>query len=242
VKVLLLAGGEGSRLFPYTTISPKCLLPVGGRPLLMWIVEKLKAENFNDLTILGNTRFEDQFRHHIRVMKFLYGMGVGLVLSEDSEELGTGGELLRAEEEGQIAPDKEEPFMVYYSDILAKFNFREMAAMHFKHNPAATLAISLRLPSEKGVVKLTGHHPSQVRTLKEKPLLMVPTWCGIGVFTPQVLQYVKKGDDLSRDVIPRALKAKQTVLAYTFQTPYLDLGSISSYREACRMAAEGKIP
>jgi len=206
---------------------------------LTWVVEKLKAENFNDLTILGNTRFEDQFRHHVRVMELLYGVRVKLVLSENSEDLGTGGELIRAEEEGAIPPDEEEPFMVYYSDILAGFSLRDMVRLHHEAEPLATLAVSRRLRLEKGVVELGRR---QVKALREKPLLSVSTWCGIGVFSPKVLRYVEKGDDLSGDIIPRALKAKQTVLAYTFQTPYLDIGSISAYQEACRMAAEGRIP
>ena len=236
MRVFLLCGGEGSRLAPFTQFTPKVLLPIGGRPMLAWIVEKLRNENFRDLVILTNTRFEDQFRYHIGAMEAFFGVKVNMVLSANSEDLGTAGELIRAGEEG-LLPD--EAFMVYYGDILAKFSLTKMVQLHGKHNPAATLAVALRLKSEKGVVKLAGG--IWVRALEEKPLIPLPNWCGIGVFNPAILQHAKTGDDFSRDVIPRALKAGAKVVAFTFKEPYLDIGSISAYQEACRMAKEGQI-
>ena len=229
IRVFLLAGGEGSRLFPFTSVTPKPLMPVAGKPIIVRAMERLYTEGFKDFVLCVNEKFADQFRYHADVWESTYGSKVKVSSHEKSEDLGTAGEILTAKQ--YVDGD----FMVYYADILApNLSLREMVKFFEWHKRetedlVGTLAVSKGLTVEKGVVEMDGF---TVKVLREKPVLNIPNWCGIGVFTPEVLSYMEIGDDFSRNVLPRLLEAGKRITGYLFSESYFDIGSIDAYRKA----------
>lgn len=229
VKVFLLAGGPGSRLFPFTTFTPKPLMPVAGKPVIVRAMEKLNSEGFTDFVLCVNQNFADLFEYHMEMWKNASGTSVAISACEKSEDLGTAGEVLIARK--YIDGD----FMVYYGDILAPglslkglVKFFERCKREHPKDLVGTLAIAKGLVVEKGVVEMDGFN---IRALREKPVLNIANWSGIGIFTPKILRYMKIGDDFSRHVLPRLLETGKKLTAFVFSEPYYDIGSIGSYRK-----------
>lgn len=225
MKVFLLAGGRGSRLYPFTQIIPKALLPIRGQPVLAWVIRDLYSHGLKDIVVLANTRFEDQFRYHAAAMEKMYNINVNFGFREDSEQIGTAGEVL------SVKDMVTDTFIVYYSDIVTDLRFEDLIRFHEREpvEPLATLAIAKMFRVPKGVVETDLF---TIKSLLEKPSIQLKTWCGIGIFQPEILSYINMGDDFSLHVIPRALKDGKIMKAFFFEEGYLDIGDLTNYRHA----------
>lgn len=223
LRVFILAGGAGTRLFPFTTLIPKALLPIGGKPVLAWIVRDLYSHGLSDIVVLANQRFEDQFRYHASAMEAHYKVKIGFGLTVNSEDLGTAGEIL------SVKDMVTDTFMVYYGDIITDLKFEDLISFHkdCAPEPLGTLAVSRSLKVPKGVVETEG---DVVKSFVEKPSIPLKTWCGIAVFRQEIINYINMGEDFSLDVIPRALKDGRKLKTYLFDEEYLDIGDLANYK------------
>jgi len=232
LRVFLLCGGAGTRLFPFTTLIPKALLPIGGRPVLAWIVRDLYSHGLRDIVVLANKRFEDQFRYHASAMEAHYKLKINFGFSVNSEDLGTAGEIL------SVKDMVTDTFMVYYGDIITELEFEDLIGFHkdFSPEPLGTLAVSKSLKVPKGVVETDG---GVVKNFVEKPSIPLKTWCGVAVFKPEIINYINMGDDFSLDVIPKALKDGEKLGTYLFEEEYLDIGDLENYKRAHQFLSKG---
>ncbi len=227
-QAVILAGGEGSRLFPMTTWTPKPLLPVQGVPIVVHILRKLRAEGWTEVVLCINEAHREEFSYHL-AHEAVGEMLVRLSTHPKSEEIGTAGELVTA------ARFLKEPyFLVYYGDILARavtsFIRSAFEAMP-DPKPAAILAVSSRLRTDKGLISLLPE-TNQVTAVMEKPLLNLFNLMGIDLFRRDVLEKMEVGEDLHRDVVPRLIAQGEVVRAYVYDDEFLDIGSVDSYRRA----------
>ncbi len=140
MKAIILAAGLGSRLRPLTDNTPKALIEVGGKPLLLHAAEKLIAAGVSDIVV--------NIHHHGNmIQEFIEQLeypGVKFHISDETDELlDTGGALKKA------APllQGTAPFFIYNADILAGINLKEMLAKHQQEKPLATLAVTCRQSS-----------------------------------------------------------------------------------------------
>lgn len=227
MKVVIPAGGEGGRLFPYTDLIPKALLPVGGKPVIWWIIQNLMKHGFEDIIICINKEYTENFRYELRDYK------TNMTIIENDRPLGSAGEILGAKK------DIKESFLLHYSDELTPINLTELVGFHkVRKTSSGTLAVIHNVPLDVGLVELDGN---RVKGLIEKPVLNRLAWAGIAVFEPEIFDYIHIGDDFAMNIFPKVLQSKKKLFAYKSPVFWYDVGSISHYKRVCNLAKQGKL-
>ena len=188
MKALILAAGLGSRLKPWTDSHPKALVPVGGKPMLERLIEKMHYFGIYDITI-NVFHFADQ------ITDFIRDKGWDIKISDERPELlETGGAILKA----SPLLKGEEPVIVHNADILSNADFMTLAQQHTSRD--ATLLVSGRESSRKlyfdDEMKLTGW--TDVRNGECKPEYNSDTmrrqfaFSGIYVISPKIFKLMKQ--------------------------------------------------
>lgn len=217
MKTFILAGGEGTRLRPYTYNTPKPMLMVGGKPILQYVINNLKRAGLKDLVITCGYKHEqisDYFGDGSKC-------GVKIEYCVEKEKLNTAGSILPCR--SKIS----ETFAVVMGDHLTNIDMAEMIKSHKKSGAMATIALyHSSLPLEYGVAKTEA---GTVTGFTEKPLLAHLYNTAIYVFEPEILDYIKEREDFAKDVFPRLLKAKKKINAYAFNDVWFDIGRVSDY-------------
>lgn len=221
----------GTRLWPYTSILPKALLPIGGKPVIIWILERLRQHGFEDVVLCVNEEFKDQFEYQLSLMADRLQLDVKM--STSPRPLGTAGEIYNARRY------IDGPFLLHYGDELTKMNLSGLWSFHIsKLDAIGTLALVRGVPIEVGVIKLRGN---LVADFHEKPPLDRYTWAGIAVLEPEILDFVTEpeGLDFALDIFPSVLRAGKKLYAYKSGALWLDVGTIGHYRRALELAKKG---
>lgn len=204
MKVLLLAGGFGTRLSEETEIKPKPMVEVGGKPILWHIMKLYSAYGYNDFVILLGYKgyyikeyFANYFLHQSDVTIDIKNNSID-ILNNTSEpwrvtllDTGlnsmTGGRVKRAQE---IVG--EEPFMLTYGDGVSNINIKDLVEFHKKHGKAMTMTSS-QPEGRFGALSTTDNN--QVASFMEKPK-GDGSWINAGFFVcePKVFDYITEGD------------------------------------------------
>ncbi|MAS33842.1 MAG: nucleoside-diphosphate-sugar pyrophosphorylase [Anaerolineaceae bacterium] len=224
MKAVILAGGKGTRLRPYTTIFPKPLVPVGERPILDIVIQQLAYYGFDEVILtVGHLADLIQAYFHDGA-RSAPNMKISYVREE--APLGTAGPV------AQITDLGDEPFLVMNGDVLTTLNFRDLMTYHRTHNGILTVGTyEKRHKIELGVIETD----EQGRILRyvEKPEKVFPVSMGIYVYDPAVLKYI--GTDAPTDfpeLVRRLLDDGQEVMSYRCQDFWLDIGNQDDYLEA----------
>ena len=197
MKVVLLAGGFGTRLSEYTKAIPKPMVSIGGKPLLWHIMKLYARQGFKDFYIALGYRgavikkyFNKQF----------YDWNINLI--ETGQNTMTGGRLKRLKK--YLG---NETFMLTYGDGLSNINLKTLLSFHKKNKKLVTLT-AVRPPARFGVLKLKGNY---VDYFKEKSKLD-EGWINGGFFViePEFLKYIKKDSTyLEREPLEQVTKKRQ---------------------------------
>jgi NDP-sugar pyrophosphorylase family protein len=221
MKAVIMAGGRGSRLAPYTTVLPKPLMPLADRPVIDVVLRQLVRAGVEGVLIsvghLGSL-LESWIRSEAN-----YGVPISF-LYED-EPLGTAGAL------GNIdSPDGT--FLALNGDILTTLSFADLAEFHRSSGAVATMAVKERtVEVEYGIVH-TGEDGSVVR-LEEKPRLGYTVSMGVYAFEPAIVEHIARGERVDfPDLLLRAIGAGQRVAAYSFDGYWRDIGNRDDYEAA----------
>jgi mannose-1-phosphate guanylyltransferase len=220
-KAFLLAAGVGSRLRPLTDSTPKCLVPVGGRPILHWWLAQ--CERLGVREVLINTH-----HHAAQVRAFVAARPTSLRVTLFHEEtlLGSAGTL--AANKPFVAGEKD--FWIFYADTLIGADLGLLSRLHRARGADLTLGLFQSPdPSSGGVVELAAD--GRVLSFEEKPAHPKSDLIAAGAYVagPALLAALPRGTgDLSRDVYPRLMdNACGAVL-----DPVVDLGTPESYARA----------
>jgi NDP-sugar pyrophosphorylase family protein len=226
-RVVVLAGGAGVRLRPYSTFLPKPMMPLGDMPILEVMLRQLAAQGFRRITLSVN--------HLAELLRAFFGDGgrFGLEIDYCVEDvpLGTAGSLALIE-------GLSDPFLALNGDLLTTLDYRAPLASHAASGAAATIAaIGRRQRMDFGVLE-TG--PSgDLTAYVEKPTLDVTVSMGVNVFAREVLALVPRGGYLDiPDLIGRLLGAGRRVVAYRAECEWLDIGRAEDYEQAVKAFAE----
>jgi NDP-sugar pyrophosphorylase family protein len=226
-SAVVLAGGKGERLGPYTTVLPKPLLPIGDRAILEVVVRQLQSYGFTDLT------FAVGYLAHLIQAVFGDGseFGVAVDYHQEKEPLGTAGPLATIKQ-----PD--ETFLVMNGDVLTTLNYDALFDAHKAAGNALTVASHRRVvKTEYGVLHTDGESSAGRSTLvsgyEEKPEIPYVVSIGIYVLEPSVIDYIPTGKPFDMpDVINALIENDQPVGAYLFDGFWLDIGRHEDYERA----------
>ena len=220
-RAVILAGGRGSRLLPYTTVLPKPLLPVGDRAILDIVVRQLAACGIPALTIATG-----YLAHLVRAV-FGDGadFGVRIDYHEEPEPLGTAGPLAAID-------GLDSTFLAMNGDVLTTLDPRELVAAHTRAGNAMTIAGSTRVVrADYGVMRLDGSH--RVEGYDEKPETRVVVSMGVYVLEPAALAYIPVVDHFDiPDLVHALVEAGEPVGAHVHDGYWRDIGRHDDYEEA----------
>jgi NDP-mannose synthase len=222
MRAVVLAGGFGMRLRPYTTILPKPLLPIGDRPILEIILRQLAAAGFTKVDLCVGHLGE-----LIRVY-FTDGTVIpeGMELDwhwEPGEPLGTAGAL-------RVVPGLDGTFLAMNGDILTTLDYEALVRHHQEAGAVLTIAVQgKRVDIDLGVLELDG---GRVVGYSEKPTLNYDVSMGVYVYEARVLDHVPDGPCQFPDLVQILLAAGEHVSAFRSEGAWYDLGTISEYERA----------
>ena len=225
MKAVILAGGKGTRLAPYTTVFPKPMLPVGDRPILDIIIKQLAYYGFKEI-ILSVGYMAELIQAYYNNSSYL-PKGVKLTYVKEEKPLGTAGSL-------SLIPDQEEPFLVINGDTLTTLDYRQLIEFHKANDGILTIAAHKRqVDIDFGVLHTDSHN--KLVSYDEKPTMEYFVSMGLYVFEPEVLKFIAPNQRLDfPDLVKAFLAEGRKVQCFMTEEYWLDIGRHNDYEEAVR--------
>ncbi len=224
-RAVILAGGEGTRLRPYTTVLPKPLMPIGDRPVLDIVVRQLKAHGFERITIATGYLAE--------LIEAFFGAGdrygIPIDYYREQEPLGTVGAL------ALIDDLADEDVLVMNGDVLTDLDYAALLADHKSSGAAATIATKTRhLQVSLGVLRFgDGGDPTRLTGYDEKPTIDYTASMGVYCFAPRALSLIEPQVRLDfPDLVLRLIDHGDIVRAWPSDDYWLDIGRHDDYEQA----------
>lgn len=219
--MVIMAGGMGTRLRPYTENCPKPLLSVGGRPMLEHIIGRAKLEGFSRFVLavhyLGHM-IEDHFGDGSR-------FGVEIEYLREETPLGTAGAL------GLLSPLPDAPFLVTNGDVITDIHYGELLDFHIRHTAAATMAVRIHEWQHPfGVVQLEG---VEIVGFEEKPIARSHINAGVYALEPESLRVLTASAHCDMPALFERLQAmEKRTIAYPIHEPWMDVGRPDDLKQA----------
>jgi len=218
MQAIILAGGKGRRLLPYTTVLPKPLMPIGDYPIIEVILRQLKRCGFRSVTIC--TGYLHELIH--AYLNSNHTLGLKISYTHEDTPLGTIGPL-------RMVENLDDTFLVMNGDILTDINYQDLINTHRKHGSVATVATYQRdVNIDFGV--LERNPENQIIAFREKPTYHFDVNMGIYVFSKRILDYIPADTPLGFDQLINTLAAKnEIVYGYPHTGYWLDIGKPDDY-------------
>jgi len=221
MHAVILAGGKGTRLAPYTRVFPKPMMPIGDKTILEILLHQMKAAGINHVTLtvghlagLMRAFFQDGSNYDLDI-RYAY----------ESTPLGTAGPLANIDY-------LTSTFLVANGDVLSLLPIDKLIQFHKEKGGICTIAMHERaVKIDLGVIEMDDC--CQVQNYIEKPTIDYRVSMGLYVFEPRVLKYIPKGQYLDfPDLVKKLLAASETVIGYPFDGYWQDLGHPADYEQA----------
>lgn len=220
-RVILMAGGLGTRLRPLTQDTPKPMLKVGSKPILETIIRNFVSYGFINITISLNYKgdiIRDYFKNG-------NAFGANIDYIEENQRLGTAGAL------SLLKDTPHEPFFVMNGDLLTDINFSNLLDFHYSSNAVATMCVreyDYQIPY--GVVET---QDDNIVSIAEKPIKKFFVNAGIYTLSPSVFEHIPKDEFFDMPTLFNILIEKQKkVISYPIKEYWLDIGQIDEYERA----------
>lgn len=220
MQAIILAGGKGTRLRPYTTIFPKPLMPIDDMPILEIVIRQLKKSGFKKITIAVG--------HLAELIEAFFGdgkkWGVEITYSREDVPLGTVGPLA-------LINDLDENFLVMNGDVLTDIKYCDMYDFHLERNAATTIAMyDKKVEINLGIIK--ANENQEIYDYVEKPTLLHQVSMGIYIFNKRIMSYIPQGKyfDLPTLVLT-LIQAQEKVFGYHFKGYWRDIGRQEDYAQ-----------
>jgi len=222
MKAVILAGGKGARLAPYTKILPKPLMPIGDLPILEVLLRQMRRAGITE-AILTVGHLAELLRAFFQSGERL---GIKIDYSFEDRPLGTAGPL------SLIASRLTETFLVANGDVLTTLDLRELVEAHRRSCAIATIATHPRKVNiDLGVLQFNG--TDELTGYIEKPTFDFFVSMGIYVFEPGVLGYIPYQQYLDfPDLVLKMIGNGERVMGYRYNGYWQDLGRPDDYEQA----------
>jgi NDP-sugar pyrophosphorylase family protein len=194
---VILVGGAGLRMRPFTEDMPKCMVPLKGKPLIHWTISWLKSQGFKHM-VLGVAYHKEVVINYLRENS----QGLKIDFSEHSVE-GETGEGFRLAISRFV---KDDDFLAMNGDEITSLDLERLEELHFKSKPIATVAVaSMRSPF--GILELEG---DDIVSFKEKPLVEnMFVSIGVYIFNRKILDYIPENGSIEKTVFPLLAKKRE---------------------------------
>ena len=221
MRAIILAGGKGTRLLPYTTVLPKPLMPIGDMPILEVVLRQLKAAGIDRITMAVGHLAELFLAFFNDGARF----GTPIDYSVERKPLGTVGPLT-------LIPDLSSTFLMMNGDVLTTLNYADLIGYHRRSGAIATIATHLRQVNiDFGVIE--ADKSNRLTEYVEKPTFDYQVSMGIYVFEPEVLDYLNPDEYRDfPDLIGTLIADGKKVMSYPFSGYWLDIGRADDYARA----------
>jgi dTDP-glucose pyrophosphorylase len=211
--MVIMAGGLGTRLRPYTETCPKPLLPVAGKPILEHIIERAKRDGFSHF-VLAVHYLGHMIQSHLGNGAQL---GVQINYLNEKSPLGTAGAL------GLLSPRPSGPFVVTNGDVITDIHYGEFLDFHIRHNAMATMAVRIHEWQHPfGVVQTRG---IEIVGFQEKPVARSHINAGVYALEPDALTLLSQDAHCDMPTLFERLQTRaMRTIAYPMHEPWLDVG------------------
>ena len=229
MKTIILAGGKGTRLAPYTTVFPKPLMPINDHPILEIVIRQLASYGFNNITLAVGYISE--------LIEAFFGdgkkFGVKIEYSKEEKPLGTAAPLT-------LIKNLPETFLVMNGDVLTTLDYRQLVQHHLGNKGIVTIAMHQKeVNIDFGVMEFDGD--KFLTKYIEKPIINYQVSMGIYVFNRSVLKYIPKNAYFDfPDLIQDLLRNGEKIVCYPSNDYWLDIGRNDDYQKANEEFAELK--
>ncbi|OPX22386.1 MAG: nucleotidyl transferase [Candidatus Latescibacteria bacterium 4484_107] len=222
MKAFLLAAGEGTRLRPLTETTPKCLVPICGRPLLAYWFDLFRRHGIGEV-LINTHHLADQVRAYVRSVE-----GVRVSVIYEPELLGSAGTLYA----NRDFVKGEDAFFILYADNLTNANLNALAAFHQSHSGIVTMGLfETSVPRQCGIVQLDSE--ARIVDFVEKPSHPKSNLANAGIFVAQPGLFDFLSDrmplDLGHNVLPPLIGR---MYGFRIREYLLDIGTLENYRKA----------
>lgn len=221
MQAIILAGGKGTRLAPYTTEIPKPLVPVGGKPIIEILLTRLKKHGVNEAVICVN-----HLAHLIAaVLDDGKRLGLNITYSLEDQPLSTVAPL-------KLIRKLDDNFLVANGDVLTDLDFKKLYDYHLRTGALLTVATHRRLNKiDYGVIKAGPDR--MVTAFEEKPVYDFTVSMGVYVFSREVLRFVPDSEPFGFDhLMLKLINEKQRIATYPFDGYWMDIGRPDDYEQA----------
>jgi glucose-1-phosphate thymidylyltransferase long form len=236
VQAIIMAGGKGSRIRPLTLLRPKPLIPVANRPMIDYIIEKLKINGYNDIVVTLNylkSQLKTQLQKKHSQLNIKYCV--------EKEPMGTAGGVRNAKKH------LNDTFFVLSGDVMLDINLKKLLEFHQKKNALATILLTpVEDPTHFGIAVLD--QENQITKFLEKPepeeVFSKIANTGTYVLEPEIFDYMDKDEseiDFSKDVFPRLIREKAGIYGFISQCYWNDVGRPETFLKANRDVLNKKI-
>lgn len=220
-SAVILSGGLGTRLKPFTEVIPKPLLPIGEKAVLEIQIERFKKYSFNHIFLATNYKsnyIENFFGDGSRY-------GVKLEISKEDNPLGTAGPIKLLQ--GRFS----EPFIVMNGDILSLIDFDSLYDFSCSNSSFLTVTIKkIITPYAFGNIFFEGDF---VTHIEEKPDIITFVLAGIYVMKPEIMELIPENYYFGMDMlIKKMLSLNLPITKYELKEYWLDIGQLQDYEKA----------
>lgn len=220
-RVVIMAGGMGSRLGELTKDTPKPMLHIGGKPILQGIIEYFKSHGFGKFILCVNYKSE--------VIENYFGdgkvFGVDIKYTKETKRMGTAGALSLIEEK------LDEPFFVVNGDVMTSINYEQFMKAHLEYHAAATMCIK-SFSNEIPYACVEFNENSDLIALKEKPSYEYFINTGMYILSPNVLKYIPKDSFFDMPSLYEILMEHGEITkVYKINEYWLDIGRPDDFHQ-----------
>ncbi|MCM3444717.1 sugar phosphate nucleotidyltransferase [Metabacillus halosaccharovorans] len=222
MRAIILAGGKGTRLKPYTSVLPKPLMPIDHMPILEIVLRQLKYYGINHVT-LSVGYLAELIQSYFRDGE---NLGIKIDYSRENEPLGTAGPLNLINNLG------ENPLLVMNGDVLTNIDYRDLVSFHITNNAEMTVAtVERNVPINLGVLEINTDRI--ITKWEEKPKIKYNASMGIYVINPKIIsKFINRKKMDVPDLIETLINRSYGIYSYEFTGRWLDIGRQDDYEMA----------
>ena len=221
MKAVILAGGLGTRMKPFTDVIPKPLLPIGNKALLEIQIEYLKSHGFTEIFL--STYYKSEYIRNFFGDGSRYGVNLSFV--REDHPLGTAGPL-------KLIEDRlDAPFVLINGDILTGLDISAMYQFALGHDSLLTISTKeIVTKSQFGRIVFDGDY---VAGIEEKQDIKTIIFAGICVYKPELLEIIPKNEYYGMDTLIKTMISRRMPIShYPIKETWLDIGRIDDYEKA----------